>query len=97
MAATRTLRCDPAPILPLLDELTALVSRRGSLPEFRHRLFEIRDALGGALEARWVDGELGAAGAGDCFLRLQFGQAFLDRLAALRAFDRDFDAHGASA
>lgn len=90
------LRCDAGLVNPVLDELIEIANRRASLPEFRQRLFEIDAMLDGALETSWVDGDAVATSAGELVLRLQFGQAFLDRVAALRAFDRDFDGHGAS-
>jgi len=84
----------------ILAEVAEIASRRFSLLEFRDCLLQIRDGLGDAFETRRVDIDDGPAAAGDLVLRAQFCQSFLDRVAALRALDRDFDAlgraHGAS-
>ena len=90
--ASMPIRCDAAAVIQVFEELTEIVGRRGSLPEFFDRLCEIVESLPGAFESRWVDVEDGAATAGDRVLVLEFGQPFLDRMAALRALDRDFDA-----
>lgn len=94
-----TINCNPN-VLALLDELTKIARRRGSLPEFRDRLAEIVEILPGALETCRVDGEGDTASAFELSFSSQFSERFLSRVAALRAFDRDFDGsrefHGAS-
>jgi hypothetical protein len=79
-------------VQPLVDELTEIARRRASLPEFRDRLLEIVEALPDAFETRWVDLENGPTLAGEVALYLEFRQPFLDRVAAIRAFDRNFNA-----
>lgn len=84
---------DPeSPDIHLLRELTEMAERRGSLPEFRQRLLEIAERLPGALEAVRIHGDHGATDAGHLVLSLKVRQPLLDRVAALRALDRDFDA-----
>lgn len=92
--AQTTIRLDTTTLLPLLRALQDISERRGSLPEFRDRLLEIVEGIPGGLETARVDGEGNAASTCELVLSLQFGQALLGRVAALRAFDRDFDAVG---
>lgn len=94
--ATLQLKADVSAIRPVIDELTEIAARRGSLPEFRQRLLEIVEALPGGIETRRVDLKPHAAHASQCVgvVALEFRQSFLDRVAALRALDRDLDRVG---
>lgn len=74
----------------ILAELTDLVDRRGSLPEFRDLFVELADSLDGSFEALGLDHDRFPAGAGNLLLNFQPGERFLGCLAALRAFDLDF-------
>lgn len=83
---------DTSEIESTLAELNVLLERRKSLPEFVDRVREIAGLLPQGIEA--VDLDRGAAGAGDVGVALKFREPLLERLAALWAFDRDFDAVG---
>lgn len=86
------MRFDISEVESMLAEMHALLERRKSLPEFVDRVREIAGLLPEGLET--VDLDVGAAGAGDVRFALKFREPLLDRLAALRAFDRDFDLVG---
>lgn len=89
---------DTTEAVSMVSELEALYQRRRSLPEFVQRVREIADLIPQGFETVRVDLDEGSAGAGVAVFALKVAQPLLDRLAALRAFDRDFDligqAHG---
>ena len=92
MACSYQLNFDTSEVDSMLSELHALLERRKSLPEFVDRVREIAGLLPQGIET--VDLDRGATGAGDVWFALKFREPLLERLAALRAFDRDFDLVG---
>lgn len=95
MQAEKTLlHFDTEEVDSVLAELHALLERRGSLPEFVQHVREIADLLPTGFETVCIEHDAVAAAAGDVFCTLKLREPLLVRLAALRAFDRDFDLAG---
>lgn len=91
-------RVDASALDVAIDELLEIFSRRGLVPEFLEYFVDIRNILPHGVEVFQADDA--SASTGEIPLVLNVAQPLLDRLAALRAFDRDFDligqAHGRS-
>jgi hypothetical protein len=87
-----TIRADAVALEEFLSELLEILSRRGSVPEFLERVSEIARALPDGIEFFQTDDA--PAGTGEARLALNVAQPLLDRIAALRAFDLDFDLIG---
>lgn len=95
-----TLHADTSAAEAFLSEVRGILSRRGSLPEFLERIVDIRNLLPKGLEFALIGDDFDSmpASTGNLFYSVNVAQPLLDRLAALRALDRDFDligqAHG---
>lgn len=97
-ASSVEIHFDASALSAYLEEVSEMVSRRNSLPEFLDCFVQIRDGLAHGIESSTGECYLGPAGTSHALLTLKVGQALLDLLFALRALDRNIDlvgqAHG---
>ena len=73
-----------------VNEITDLVDRRGSLPEFHDLFVDLADSIRSDLHGIAIDGNGVTAAAGDVVVGFELGERLLGCLSAIRTFDREF-------